>query len=98
MSGPRARAPPGRALRTALCRRRRPACGSEAAAGRPDQARRVLLAQGAEHGLRVRLENGQRERLTSLDRPLYELPALAGGIDLGALYDLAERLDEQGMA
>jgi len=57
-----------------------------------------LLAQGAEHGLRVRLESGQRERLTLLERPLYELPALAGGIDLGALYDLAERLDDQGMA
>lgn len=57
-----------------------------------------LIAEAAEHAARVSLESGQRERLRELRRPTYELPALADGIDLGALYDLAERLGEQGMA
>jgi len=33
-----------------------------------------------------------------LERPTYELPALAAGIDLGALYGLAAQLTEQGAA
>jgi hypothetical protein len=33
-----------------------------------------------------------------LDTPTYELPLLVGGVDLGGLYELAERLREQGMA
>ncbi len=57
-----------------------------------------LLAEGAEHGVRVALESTQRAELAAIGRPLYELPALPGGIDLGALYDLADRLIEQGMA
>jgi anion-transporting ArsA/GET3 family ATPase len=32
-----------------------------------------------------------------LDRPTYELPRLASGIDLGALYELAGSLREQGL-
>jgi anion-transporting ArsA/GET3 family ATPase len=57
-----------------------------------------LITEATEHAARVQLESSQRERLRQLARPTYELPALAGGIDLGALYDLAERLTEQGMA
>jgi anion-transporting ArsA/GET3 family ATPase len=57
-----------------------------------------LIGEAGEHGARVALEAGQRERLLDLGRPLYELPALAGGIDLGTLYDLAEQLVLQGMA
>jgi anion-transporting ArsA/GET3 family ATPase len=57
-----------------------------------------LLGEAAEHAVRVALERAQRAELEVLDRPTYELPALAGGIDLGALYDLAELLIEQGMA
>jgi anion-transporting ArsA/GET3 family ATPase len=77
--------------------------GRGAAASAPGAARVELLADGlireaAEHGLRVALEGAQRSRLGSLGRPTYELPALAGGIDLGALYDLAEQLAEQGMS
>jgi anion-transporting ArsA/GET3 family ATPase len=56
-----------------------------------------LIAEAGEHGVRVALETGQRSRLGALERPTYQLPALAGGIDLGALYDLAELLGEQGM-
>jgi anion-transporting ArsA/GET3 family ATPase len=57
-----------------------------------------LIAEAGEHAARVRLESAQRERLAELRRPTYELPALAEGVDLGALYDLAEQLVEQGMA
>jgi anion-transporting ArsA/GET3 family ATPase len=57
-----------------------------------------LLGEAAEHAARVALEVAQRAELAVLRRPTYELPALAGGIDLGALYDLAEQLTEQGMA
>ena len=57
-----------------------------------------LLGEAAEHAARVRLEDEQRKELDVLERPTVELPALAGGIDLGALYDLAELLAEQGMA
>jgi anion-transporting ArsA/GET3 family ATPase len=57
-----------------------------------------LLAQGAEHGTRVALEERGRADLAMLDRPTYELPAVPSGVDLGTLYDLASRLTEQGMA
>jgi anion-transporting ArsA/GET3 family ATPase len=57
-----------------------------------------LIAEAGEHAVRVALESSQRARLVGLERPTYELPALAGGIDLGALYDLAELLGEQGMS
>ncbi len=57
----------------------------------------ALLEEGAAHALRVALEERQRQQLTELDRPLVQLPALAGGVDVGALYELADRLTEQGM-
>ena len=57
-----------------------------------------LVGEAGEHAVRVALEDDQRAALGVLDRPTYELPALAGGIDLGALYDLSEQLSEQGMA
>jgi len=57
-----------------------------------------LIAQAAEHGMRVALEERGRKDLAALDRPTYELPAIPSGIDLGTLYDLAERLHAQGMA
>jgi anion-transporting ArsA/GET3 family ATPase len=57
-----------------------------------------LLVEAAQHGERVALESVQRKELAGLDRPTYELPAMPGGIDPGALYELAERLTEQGMA
>jgi anion-transporting ArsA/GET3 family ATPase len=71
------------------------------AAGRTTKLRplaEALIAEGLDHAERVRLEQDQRAALTSIGRPLVELPALAEGIDLGALYALAERLTEQGMS
>ena len=57
-----------------------------------------LIAEGTDHALRVQLERAERGDLAHIGRPLAELPALPGGIDLGALYDLAEMLTEQGVA
>jgi anion-transporting ArsA/GET3 family ATPase len=58
----------------------------------------ALLAEAAGHGARVRMERDERKELIALERPTYELPALATGIDLGALYGLAAKLTEQGAA
>ncbi|MFN8082446.1 MAG: hypothetical protein U0Q19_23065, partial [Kineosporiaceae bacterium] len=80
---------------------RRAARPGESAAARTARVRataEALIAEGIEHAQRVQLEREQRAVLTGLNRPLVELPALAEGIDLGALYDLAERLTEQGPA
>jgi anion-transporting ArsA/GET3 family ATPase len=57
-----------------------------------------LLVEAAQHGERVALEATQRKELAFLERPTYELPAMPGGIDPGALYELAELLTDQGMA
>jgi anion-transporting ArsA/GET3 family ATPase len=57
-----------------------------------------LLAEAAEHAERVALEGHQRRMLTKLQRPTYELPVLAEGVDLGGLYSLAEILRSQGAA
>ncbi|HYJ76914.1 MAG TPA: ArsA-related P-loop ATPase [Kineosporiaceae bacterium] len=57
-----------------------------------------LVREGTDHALRVELEHDQRNELAAVGRPTAELPALPGGIDLGALYDLADLLVEQGVA
>ncbi|WP_408897826.1 ArsA-related P-loop ATPase [Nocardioides sp. R1-1] len=57
-----------------------------------------LLAEAADHAERRALEDSQRDLVARLDAPSYELPRLAGGIDLGGLYELAGHLREQGMA
>jgi len=54
-----------------------------------------LLDQAAEHAARVELESAERAELAATGRPLYELPALPSGVDLGGLYLLAEELREQ---
>jgi hypothetical protein len=60
--------------------------GAEAAPG--------LVADGLAHIERQRLQDGQREILDDCSRPLVELPALSDGIDLAALFELAERLGD----
>jgi len=57
-----------------------------------------LLSEAADHAERRALEDSQRDLVARLDVPTYELPRLAGGIDLGAMYELAGLLREQGMA
>lgn len=58
----------------------------------------ALLDEAAEHAARMALESQERARLRALDRPTYELPFLAEGVDLGAIYTLAEELHLQGAA
>jgi anion-transporting ArsA/GET3 family ATPase len=57
-----------------------------------------LLDEAADHGERVALERSERARLAELGRPTYELTHEPGGIDLGALYELAAELRRQGAA
>lgn len=57
-----------------------------------------LLTEAREHAERRALEDEQRKHISELDVPVYELPRLADGIDLGGLYELAADLCEQGMA
>ncbi|QYJ03696.1 P-loop NTPase [Nocardioides panacisoli] len=57
-----------------------------------------LLSEARNHADRRALEDSQRERIAALDVPAYELPRLAGGVDLGGLYELASTMREQGLA
>jgi anion-transporting ArsA/GET3 family ATPase len=57
-----------------------------------------LLDEGRDHAERRRLEDEQRRRIAELGVPTYELARVAGGVDLGALYELASDLCEQGLA
>ncbi len=63
-----------------------------------DAALDALLDEVADHAVRVALEQEERARVLDLARPTYELPWLADGVDLGALYELAEDLRRQGAA
>ncbi len=63
-----------------------------------DDLVQTLLEEGRHHAERRRLEDGQREIVDALDVPSYELPRLPGGVDLTALYELAETLAEEGLA
>lgn len=58
----------------------------------------ALALEAADHSARVALEQVELERVVALGRPVYDLPFLPGGIDLGALYELAVLLRQQGMA
>jgi anion-transporting ArsA/GET3 family ATPase len=60
---------------------------------RSDEAAVASLANlGREHAQRVDLEERERGRLDATETPVVELPYVDDGIDLGALYDLADRL------
>ena len=57
-----------------------------------------LLTEAGEHAERRALEDSQRAVVGTLGVPTYELARLAGGVDLGGLYELAAELTRQGMA
>jgi len=57
-----------------------------------------LLDEARDHAERRRLEDEQRQRIDELEVPTYELRRVAGGVDLGALYEMAAELCEQGLA
>jgi anion-transporting ArsA/GET3 family ATPase len=57
----------------------------------------ALLKEAADHAQRVALEEREMARIEALGLPTFVLPQLAGGIDLGGLYDLADVLTEGGV-
>jgi anion-transporting ArsA/GET3 family ATPase len=67
---------------------------SLASVGLDEAAAPGLVDGGLAHLERQRLQDGQREILQDCGRPLIELPLLGDGIDLGALFELAEHLKD----
>ena len=57
-----------------------------------------LMAGGVASLKRQELQESQRELLVDCGQPLIELPSLPDGIDLGALFELAETLKSEGVA
>lgn len=57
-----------------------------------------LLSEVRDHAERRALESSQRALVDGFGVPVFELPRLPGGVDLGGLYDLAATLRDQGMA
>jgi hypothetical protein len=57
----------------------------------------ALAAETTDHARRVQLEQQERATLAALDRPTYELALVADASELSGLYEIAERLAEQGM-
>ena len=59
---------------------------------------RGLLDEGRDHLRRVDLQARERARLLTQHLPTIELPALADGVDLGGLYELATALTRGGLS
>lgn len=73
--------------------------GLRAAGVRPTKALvAALLDEADEHASRIALETEERRTVRGLGLPVYELPLLPDGVDLGGLYRLADALREQGVA
>ena len=67
--------------------------------GELDERARVDPAREArDHAVRRQLEDEQRELVAAEGVRTYELPRLPGGIDPGALVELAGLLRHQGLA
>jgi anion-transporting ArsA/GET3 family ATPase len=56
-----------------------------------------LLTESIQHATRIAARAESAEQLDAIDVPRLELPALADGVDLGSLYELAEALEQQGV-
>lgn len=56
-----------------------------------------LAAEVIEHAARVAMEEELRDVLAGVQRPTYELAILPDGVELGALYQLAAALRDQGL-
>ncbi|MEV6910716.1 ArsA-related P-loop ATPase [Amycolatopsis sp. NPDC051071] len=63
----------------------------------PEGTLDALVEETVEHAVRVAAEQRAREQLSEADLPGLELPDLTDGVDVAALYDLAEALTEQGV-
>ncbi|MCW2764793.1 MAG: arsenite efflux ATP-binding protein ArsA [Nocardioides sp.] len=62
-----------------------------------DDLVRGLLTEAHDHAERRALEDSQRTIVGGLGVPVLELARLAGGVDLGGLYELAADIREQGL-
>ncbi|SDK02345.1 arsenite efflux ATP-binding protein ArsA [Nocardioides sp. YR527] len=58
----------------------------------------ALTLEAKEYAERRALEDAQRDLVAGLGVPTYELDRIAGGIDIGGLYELAAELKDQGLA
>ena len=79
----------------------RGAIGSDLLAAGVDNSDELLdglLDEARDHAIRRALEDAQRKLVTGMAVPTYELPRLAGGVDMGGLYELAGGLRDQGMS
>lgn len=56
-----------------------------------------LLTETIQHATRIAARTESAEQLLEIDVARLELPALADGVDLGSLYELAEALAQQGV-
>lgn len=79
---------PTDAIRSALER-----CGL---AAHEDEIVPALMREATDHAQRVALEEREMQRIEELDLPTFVLPMMASGIDLGALYELADVLADGG--
>lgn len=57
----------------------------------------ALLAEAVDHAQRVALERRELARIQSTGLPMFVLPLLPSGIDLGGLYELADILSDGGV-
>lgn len=64
----------------------------------PGSLAAALGTELSEHARHVELADRERTQLEAASQPIYELPLVAGGIDLAALHKLAAELREQGAA
>ena len=63
-----------------------------------DELAAALARELTEHARHVELQDRERTELEAAGQPIYELPMIAEGIDLAALYRLAGELRDQGAA
>jgi anion-transporting ArsA/GET3 family ATPase len=56
-----------------------------------------LLTETIQHATRIGARSESAAQLDAVDISRLELPAIADGVDLGSLYELAEALEQQGV-
>ena len=75
----------------------RPLASVLTAAGLAADLAAPLLAETGQYAQRVQIERAERMRIAQIGRNTAELPLIAAGIDLGALYELSALLKAQGL-
>ncbi|WP_020669670.1 ArsA-related P-loop ATPase [Amycolatopsis nigrescens] len=63
----------------------------------PEATLEALVEETVEHAIRVAAEQRARDQLAEADLPTLELPEITAGVDVAALYELAEALTDQGV-